>query len=95
MCNTNLPKLLLLVNNKFRTSHTVKQRTWKRRSSTFSATSYTHTYLLRPPANSMLPSALKVREVNAAPDDKLPAERLQVVVQAGTDEKYIISSMHG
>jgi hypothetical protein len=54
------------------------QLTWNRRSSTFSATSYTHTNLLRPPANSMLPSALYVSEVKAAPDDRLPAERLQV-----------------
>jgi hypothetical protein len=66
--------------------------TWNRLSRTRSATSYTHTYLLRPPANSRLPSAEKAREVKAAPDDRLPAARLLCVLWGGAQHS---TAQHG
>jgi peptide/nickel transport system ATP-binding protein len=35
--------------------------------------------LLRPPANSSVPSAEKLRDVKAAPEDRLPAARLHTL----------------
>ncbi len=46
--------------------------TWKRRSMTFSSTSYMHTYLVLPPASRKAPSALKAREVKHCPELELP-----------------------
>jgi len=46
--------------------------TWKRRSMTFSSTSYMHTYLVLPPASRKAPSALKANEVKHCPELELP-----------------------
>lgn len=48
---------------------------WKRRSMTFSSTSYMHTYLVLPPASRKAPSALKAREVKHCPEVELPSAR--------------------